>query len=180
MIVAVFLLSRLDADTPYWFAGLSMFVMGVGLGFTMQVLVIAVQNSVDRTEIGRGHQLGAVLPPDGRVVRRRAVRRGAVQPARGAPRRGRGRRPARSAARARGSATSATTSTRSRRCPEPAHGLVTGAFSDAMSEMFLVAMPIVVVALVVGLFLKEIPLATRGQRGTGHGGGAGARPRRDG
>ena len=52
MIVAVVMLSQLHADTPYWYAALSMFVMGSGLGFTMQVLVIAVQNSVDRTDMG--------------------------------------------------------------------------------------------------------------------------------
>ena len=40
------------ATSPYWFAALSMYVMGAGLGFTMQVLVTIVQNSVDRGDIG--------------------------------------------------------------------------------------------------------------------------------
>src|SRR4051794_10491160 len=46
------LLSRLDAQTstPYSFA--AMFVMGLGLGLVMQVLVLAVQNAVDYSELG--------------------------------------------------------------------------------------------------------------------------------
>lgn len=45
--------------------------------------------------------------------------------------------------------------------PDRARGLISGAYSEATSEMFLVALPIVAVALVIGLFLKELPLGTR-------------------
>jgi len=45
--------------------------------------------------------------------------------------------------------------------PEPVHGLVTGAFSNALHDTFLSAVPLVLVALVVAFFLKEKPLATR-------------------
>jgi hypothetical protein len=40
---------------------------------------------------------------------------------------------------------------------------VTGAFSSSLSDMFLTAVPLVLVALIVALFLKEVPLATRQQ-----------------
>ena len=52
VIVALVMLSQLTATSPYWFAGLSMYVLGAGLGFTMQVLITVVQNSVDRSDIG--------------------------------------------------------------------------------------------------------------------------------
>src|SRR5436190_2409098 len=48
LVVAMFLLSRLEAGTSTWFAALYALVLGLGLGMVMQVLVLAVQNSVDR------------------------------------------------------------------------------------------------------------------------------------
>ena len=50
--IALVMLSTLDNSSPYWLAGVSMFVMGLGLGLTMQVLIVVVQNSVDRSDIG--------------------------------------------------------------------------------------------------------------------------------
>ena len=50
--IGMFLLSRLDAGTSVLYAGVAMFVMGLGLGLVMQVLVLAVQNAVDYAELG--------------------------------------------------------------------------------------------------------------------------------
>ncbi len=52
MVIGLFLLSRLTVTTPAWQSSLSMFVLGVGIGGVMQVLVIAVQNSVDYSDLG--------------------------------------------------------------------------------------------------------------------------------
>jgi EmrB/QacA subfamily drug resistance transporter len=52
MVVAMFLLARLHADTSTWVAAVYALVLGLGLGMVMQVLVLAVQNSVDRTVMG--------------------------------------------------------------------------------------------------------------------------------
>jgi hypothetical protein len=49
--------------------------------------------------------------------------------------------------------------------PEPVHSLVTGAFSNSLHDTFLSAVPLVFIALVVALFLKEKPLATRESAG---------------
>jgi EmrB/QacA subfamily drug resistance transporter len=46
------LLSTLHVDTPTWRAALFMLIMGFGLGMTMQVLVLAAQNSVDYRLLG--------------------------------------------------------------------------------------------------------------------------------
>jgi DNA-binding MarR family transcriptional regulator len=48
----MFLLSRLSSDTSIVTTSLIMLVLGLGLGFVMQVLVIAVQNSVDYKDLG--------------------------------------------------------------------------------------------------------------------------------
>src|SRR5699024_914272 len=43
-LVALVLLSRLEVDTPYWQVAVFAFVFGLGLGFTMQTVMVAVQN----------------------------------------------------------------------------------------------------------------------------------------
>jgi EmrB/QacA subfamily drug resistance transporter len=52
MAVAMVLLSRLGVATPTWVAAVGSLVLGLGLGMTMQVLVVAAQNSVDRGMMG--------------------------------------------------------------------------------------------------------------------------------
>jgi len=52
MAVALFLLSRLEAGTSTWVAAVFATILGLGLGMVMQVLVLAVQNSVDRSVVG--------------------------------------------------------------------------------------------------------------------------------
>jgi MFS family permease len=50
--VGLFLLSRIHVDTPAWEAMAYATVLGLGLGAVMQVLVLAVQNAVDRRDMG--------------------------------------------------------------------------------------------------------------------------------
>ena len=53
VLVAGFgLLSFLRHDTPLWFVGLGMFAVGIGVGMSMQNLVLAVQNTVPLRDIG--------------------------------------------------------------------------------------------------------------------------------
>jgi EmrB/QacA subfamily drug resistance transporter len=52
MAVGLYLLSRMDASTSVGVSSLSMFVLGLGIGMCMQVLTIIVQNSVPYTQLG--------------------------------------------------------------------------------------------------------------------------------
>src|SRR5262249_6503134 len=52
MTIGLYLLSRLDAETSMLVASLYMLVLGLGLGGVMQVLVLAVQNAVDYSDLG--------------------------------------------------------------------------------------------------------------------------------
>jgi len=52
MTLGLLLLSRMDADTGGWQTAISLFVLGLGIGFSMQVLTIIVQGSVPYTELG--------------------------------------------------------------------------------------------------------------------------------
>jgi EmrB/QacA subfamily drug resistance transporter len=50
--VGLFLLSRLHAGSSLVTVGLYMAIVGLGIGMAMQVLVLAVQNAVDRRDLG--------------------------------------------------------------------------------------------------------------------------------
>ncbi len=52
MVVGTLLLSRIDTGTDIVLVDVYMFVLGFGLGFVMQVLVLAVQNAVDYANLG--------------------------------------------------------------------------------------------------------------------------------
>jgi predicted MFS family arabinose efflux permease len=51
-VVAIFLMSRISVDMGSTEIALYMFLLGAGLGMTMQVMVIAVQNAVSPREVG--------------------------------------------------------------------------------------------------------------------------------
>ncbi|WP_434616137.1 MFS transporter [Arthrobacter sp. A5] len=52
MTVGLFLFSTMDQNTPTIVVSLFMFILGIGIGGVMQVLVIAVQNAVDYSNLG--------------------------------------------------------------------------------------------------------------------------------
>ena len=136
-----------------------MYVLGAGLGFTMQVLITVVQNSVDRSDMGvatssvaffrqMGGSFGTAL--FGAILSSRLTVH-IADALKGVPA---GQVPANV-----GDAANNVQAIKA--LPEPVHTLVTGAFSDSLHDVFLSAVPLVVVALAVAFFLKEKPLATR-------------------
>jgi EmrB/QacA subfamily drug resistance transporter len=52
MTLGLFLLSRLGIHTSFWLVSLYLFILGVGIGGSLQVLIIAVQNAVDYKDLG--------------------------------------------------------------------------------------------------------------------------------
>ncbi|MGR0219856.1 MDR family MFS transporter [Agromyces sp. ZXT2-6] len=52
MIAGSILLSRLEYDTAFWYVGVSMFVLGAGVGMLMQNLVLVVQNTTEVRNLG--------------------------------------------------------------------------------------------------------------------------------
>jgi EmrB/QacA subfamily drug resistance transporter len=159
--VGLLMLSMLDNGSPYWFAGVAMYVMGLGLGLTMQVLVVVVQNSVDRSDMGvatssvtffrqMGGSFGTAL--FGAILSSRLATH-MTEVLAGNP----------AAVRAGGGDLDAVTNNVEaiKTLPDPLHGLVTEAFSLSLHDTFLAAVPLTVLAVVVALFLKEIPLIGR-------------------
>jgi hypothetical protein len=163
--IALFLLANLDNGTPYWIAGLSMYVMGLGLGLTMQVLIVVVQNSVDRSDMGVATSSVAFFRQMGGSFGTALF--GAILSSRLSVHLADALRDAPAGVTGSGKDLGAISNNVSliKSLPEPLHGLVTGAFSAALSDMFLTAVPLVLVALGVAFFLKEVPLAQRQPEG---------------
>jgi EmrB/QacA subfamily drug resistance transporter len=51
MTIGLYLLSHLGVDTSVWLSSLYMLVLGAGIGMSLQVLVVAVQNSVSYADL---------------------------------------------------------------------------------------------------------------------------------
>jgi EmrB/QacA subfamily drug resistance transporter len=52
MVIGLFLMTRIGADTRLWEADIYMMVFGLGLGLNMQSIVLAMQNAVDPRDMG--------------------------------------------------------------------------------------------------------------------------------
>jgi EmrB/QacA subfamily drug resistance transporter len=162
MIVALILFSTLAVETPYWQLGAYAFVFGFGLGLTMQTIVVAVQNAVQFRDMGVATSsttffrslggaigaaaFGAVL---GSRLSHHLAERLATNP---------------SPDSAGGVETNDIQAIQ--QLVEPLRGVVLGAYTDALTDVFLVAIPFVAIALVVACFLKEVPLRTGAPRET--------------
>ncbi len=158
MTVGLLALSRLDVDTPFWQVAIYEYLFGAGLGFTMQTIVTAVQNSVDRRDMGSatssitffrqmGGSVGAAL--FGAVLSSRLAHYLAEQLARAGIQPGAG-----------GPQVEANNVQAIQQLAEPVRSVVLGAFTNALDDVFLIGVPFVAVAIVVALLLKEEPLRT--------------------
>ncbi|MDN5762618.1 MAG: DHA2 family efflux MFS transporter permease subunit [Microlunatus sp.] len=155
---ALILLSRLAVETPYWQLASVMLLFGAGLGFTMQVVVTAVQNSVERQHLGAataavaffrsmGGAIGTAL--FGAVLNTRLIYHlKEVVPTSAQNQLG-------------GAATSMNDITAIHALPEPVKTWVLTAFTNAMDDIFLVAVPFMAVAFVIALTMRERPLRGR-------------------
>ena len=153
MIVGMLLLSRLAVDTSIPAAGLSMLVLGLGLGAVMQPLILIVQNAVDYSQLGvatsgaslfrsMGGSIGT--PIFGAILTNRfASNLAAALPS--APPGGvnleRGATPALIAS-----------------LPAPIKEAFRTAYVDALHPVFLTGAAFAVVAFVLTWFIPEVPL----------------------
>ena len=158
MTVAMVLLSQLDVDTPFWQVAIYEYLFGAGLGFTMQTIVTAVQNSVEYRDMGSatssttffrqmGGSVGAAV--FGAVLSTRLAHYLVEQLAEAGINPGAG-----------GPPVEANDVQGIQHLAEPVKSIVLGAFTSALDDVFLVGVPFLVIAFVVALTLKEVPLRT--------------------
>jgi EmrB/QacA subfamily drug resistance transporter len=158
MGLGLYLLSLMDASTSAWLASLYMFVLGTGIGLGMQVLTIAVQNTVEYADLGTatsgvtffrtlGSSFGTAvfgtlytnsLTPNLSEGIAEAARTGAADQA---------------------AITGAATSPAGLHdLPAPAAEPIIGAYADTIQTVFLWTVPVALLGFVVALFLKQVQL----------------------
>lgn len=155
--IGMFMLSRCGVNTDLWFIWLSAFVLGAGLGGCMQVLVIAVQNSVQPAQLGAATSTSTFFRSIGGSFGTAVF--GAIWTSRLADELV-SNLPAGAGNALNGADVSSSMSDIAA-LPTPIHDAVVLSFANAIDYTFLVAVPIMLVAFALSFLLKEVPLRTR-------------------
>jgi EmrB/QacA subfamily drug resistance transporter len=156
LVAGFVLLSFLRHDTPLWFVGLGMFGVGIGVGMSMQNLVLAVQNTVPLRDIGAAsasvaffRSLGGAIGVSvlGAVLAHRVT--GSITrdlAAAGVP--------------AGGDAAGGSDTLNVAALPAAIQQIVRSAYGDATGHIFLISAAIAVVGVLAAALLRPKPLRT--------------------
>lgn len=154
MTVGLGLLSTIDANTHFGLLSVFMVVMGIGVGMLMQNLVLAAQNDVPASELGAAtsvlsffRSLGGTIGTS--VLGAILANRVATEMTKGLDQAG---VPAGTGQAAGHGVPDMTT------LPAPMREIVEHAYGVATGDLFLVATPFALLALIAVLFIKEKPL----------------------
>jgi EmrB/QacA subfamily drug resistance transporter len=163
--LSLVLLSRIGVTTPYWQIALYMAILGTGLGCTMQMLMLAAQNAVPYSELGVatsmsmfsrsiGGSLGVAvfgtifssrlhteLPKQIATIPHNQLTRPVLT----------------AINRLHGSSVTADPAAL-RQEPAVLHRVVELGFSNSLHTVFLFGVPFACIAVLLTLFLKEVPL----------------------
>ncbi|MGR6317807.1 MDR family MFS transporter [Micromonospora soli] len=146
-------MGTLRADTPYWRIAIFMALIGLGLGMTMQNLVLAVQNTVSTHELGAASSVVAFFRSLGGAIGVSAL--GAVLGHKVKDYLAEGLA---------GLGIKASTSGSGGTLPDvhtlpaPIRAVVEAAYGHGAGDIFLAAAPFGLIALLAVVFIKEIPL----------------------
>lgn len=154
VVVGLALLSTIDAHTPLVRVAAFMAVLGLGMGASMQNLVLAVQNNTSHADMGAASSLVVFFRSMGGAIGVSAL--GAVLSHQVAASVAEGLARLGIAANSQESHSIPDLST----LPDPVRVLFENAFADATAHVFLVAIPFAVLALACVLFIREVPLRT--------------------
>ncbi|MGV9564547.1 MFS transporter [Streptomyces sp. NPDC003480] len=153
--VGMWLLSRLDVDTPRLQYSIWMAVLGAGIGMVMPVLVLAVQNSVRPTDLGTAtsannyfRQIGGSV--GAAVFGTLFANRLSDALEQRLPPRGGTRLPD----------PESITPQLVHALPRALRDTYIEAYADAMPRVFLYLVPVLVLGLLIAFFLKEKPLVS--------------------
>ncbi|MGW1997423.1 MDR family MFS transporter [Embleya sp. NPDC001921] len=150
LTIGLALMSTARADTNLWVLGVYMFLLGAGVGALQQNLVLAVQNAVPVHQLGAASSVVAFFRSLGGAVGVSAL--GAVM-----------------ATKVTGYLSDAGLESGAgggsgipnvHHLPEPARGIVEASYGHAVGDIFLFAAPFGLLALIVVLLIKEVPLQT--------------------
>ncbi|WP_434976365.1 MFS transporter [Streptomyces aurantiacus] len=150
-VVGMYLLSRLEADTPRLHYSIWMAVLGAGVGLVMPVLILAVQNAVPPADLGTatsannyfrqiGGSVGAAVFGTLFADRLTDALAGSLPAGADLP------------------DAESITPQLVHAMPAPLREGYIQAYADAMPRIFLYLVPVLVLGLLLAFFLKETPL----------------------
>lgn len=158
LAVALVLMATIHADSPIYLICIYLGIMGIGLGSSMQIMTLVAQNSFPLKFVGTAtagqnyfRQVGATLGSAvvGAMFASRLKNLIAEKLPAGAGTEGGG---------------NSFTPHIVNGLPEPIRKLIIESYNEALIPMFLWMVPLAVLAAIVLLFVKEVPLATKIQR----------------
>ena len=157
MTVGFFLLSTIDAHTDMVIIGVFLFILGLGMGMTMQNLVMAAQNNVAPDDLGAATStvtffrslggaagvsvLGAVLASHVTDLISKGLSAAGVDPAQ--------------------SGGSGAGLSNLKDLPGPIAEIVRSAYGDGIARIFFIAGVMAAISLVAILFIHEVALKTQ-------------------
>ncbi|MBB2944585.1 EmrB/QacA subfamily drug resistance transporter [Actinoplanes lutulentus] len=153
-------LSMLDHDTSLWYVGASMALVGIGVGMSMQNLVLAVQNTVSLKDIGAAsstiaffRSLGGTIGVSvlGAVLARRVSESMTEQLA---------------AAGASGGSSEGVSVLNLSSLPEAVQHMVRAAYGDATGHIFLISAAVAVIGVIAAIAMKPAKLRSTVDIGT--------------
>jgi EmrB/QacA subfamily drug resistance transporter len=162
------LLSRLGPHTSFPLASVYMFVVGLGVGLVMQVLVVVVQNSAPYSRLGVATSTATFFRTIGGAFGVSAL--GTVFDSRLLQNLSRHATKAQLSLLHGGSVTA--NPAQINQLPPAQRTVFIDAFSRGLQDVFLVAVPFAVLAFVLSFVMKEIPLRTTAQVAEPGGGAA--------
>jgi EmrB/QacA subfamily drug resistance transporter len=163
IVAGLALLGLTRHDTPYWRLALAMGLLGIGLGATLQNLVLAVQNQVGLRELGAAGSAVSFFRTLGGTIGVSAL--GAVLAGRVGRFTADGL--AESGVRAGGSSLA-----RPAELPAPVRAVIEDAYGHATGDLFVYTVPLALAAFVCVFFIREVPLRTSNAVGDDHEGGS--------
>ena len=150
MAVGMWLLSRLDQFSTTLETSGAMLVLGVGIGLSMQVLTIIVQNTVEYRDLGVATSGVTFFRTMGSSFGAAAF--GTLYANRAGPEPGQGRGGVRCRP------FQVTSPAGVQALPPGQQAAVVAAYADTLQYVFAAAIPVAVIAFVVALFLKQVPM----------------------
>jgi EmrB/QacA subfamily drug resistance transporter len=169
MIIGLYLLSRMDASTSKLVSSVYMFVLGLGLGLVMQVLVLAVQNAVDYSDLGVATSGATLFRSIGGSVGTAIL--GSIFSSRLASQLAAGLRthPAIAPSQVAKLSTAGSNPAALKRLPKPVHDLYVGAFTHSLDRVFLIAACVAAAAFIGSWLLEQRPLRDTAEASSGIG-----------
>ncbi|WP_459115342.1 MFS transporter [Kineococcus deserti] len=152
------LMGTVEWNSNYWLVAVFMFLIGAGVGMMMQNLVLAVQNVIERQDLGAASSFVAFARSLGGAIGVSAL--GAVLAHRVTSHLSEGLHAAGLEATAEAGSNGGIPTLSA--IPEPVRDIVQAAYGSSVADVFLVAAPFALVAFVIAFFFKEVAL-----RGTG-------------